>query len=131
LDFCAQLRKPSKDLGMDRGTTNPNTFHDEEFKRVSLARWNPKVRQAAIDHHLDYIYVANETKSRDLKIRSTDGSSFPDRDGARYSEDNLPCALGQNYSRIGEDQRLVPEYKVFEPAFYYTDVHDRGPLPSN
>ena len=34
--------------------------------------------------------------------------------------------MAEIYAQIGEDQRLVLEYKFFEPAFYHTDVPDWG-----
>ncbi len=35
-------------------------------------------------------------------------------------------ALRETYDRLGEDQRMLLEYKLFEPAFYTTDVPDWG-----
>jgi L-rhamnose isomerase/sugar isomerase len=34
--------------------------------------------------------------------------------------------LAKIYERLGENQRMVLEYKFFEPAFYHTDVPDWG-----
>jgi L-rhamnose isomerase/sugar isomerase len=38
----------------------------------------------------------------------------------------LADSLRQVYARLGQGQRLVLEYKFFEPAFYATDVPDWG-----
>ena len=37
-----------------------------------------------------------------------------------------PTRCAQVYARLGDHQRLVLEYKLFEPAFYATDVPDWG-----
>ncbi len=126
VDSFADLRKHANDLGVDLGTINSNTFQDEEYKLGSLSHRDPKVRQRAIDHHFDCIDVMNETESRDLKIWLADGSNYPGQDDMRSRQDNLADSLAKIYARIGENQRLVLEYKFFEPAFYHTDVPDWG-----
>ena len=44
----------------------------------------------------------------------------------RTRQDHLAESLQEVYAAIGDDQRLVLEYKIFEPAFYHTDVPDWG-----
>lgn len=126
VDSFADLRKHANDLGVELGTINSNTFQDEEYKLGSLAHRDPKVRQRAIDHHFDCIDVMHETGSRDLKIWLADGSNYPGQDDLRARQDNLADSLAKIYARIGDNQRLVLEYKFFEPAFYHTDVPDWG-----
>ncbi len=43
-------------------------------------------------------------------------------------QDRLAESLAAIYQHIGEDQRMVLEYKFFEPAMYMTDVPDWGHL---
>jgi len=126
VDKFSDLKKHANDLGVDLGTINSNTFQDEEYKLGSLAHRDPKVRQRAIDHHFDCIDVMNETGSRDLKIWLADGSNYPGQDDLRTRQDNLADSLAKIYARIQSNQRLVLEYKFFEPAFYHTDVPDWG-----
>ena len=126
VDSFSELRKHANALGVELGTINSNTFQDEEYKLGSLAHRDSKVRQRAIDHHFDCIDVMNETGSRDLKIWLADGSNYPGQDDMRARQDNLADSLAKIYARIGDNQRLVLEYKFFEPAFYHTDVPDWG-----
>jgi L-rhamnose isomerase/sugar isomerase len=44
----------------------------------------------------------------------------------RGRQDRLHQSLQQIYDRLGDNQRLLLEYKFFEPAFYHTDVPDWG-----
>jgi L-rhamnose isomerase/sugar isomerase len=92
----------------------------------SLTHWDAAVRQQAIDHHLACIDIMNETGSRDLKIWLADGSNYPGQSDMRSRQDWLADSLSRIYERIGPDQRLILEYKFFEPAFYHTDVPDWG-----
>ena len=126
VDSFSDLKKHANDLGIKLGTINSNTFQDEEYKLGSLSHRDPKVRQRAIDHHFECIDVMNQTESRDLKIWLADGSNYPGQDDLRIRQDNLADSLEKIYERIGEHQRLVLEYKFFEPAFYHTDVPDWG-----
>ena len=111
---------------MRLGTINSNTFQDDDYKLGVVTHTDPKIRQKAIDHHFACIDVMNETGSRDLKIWLADGTNYPGQDDIRARQDRLADSLAKIYERIGEDQRLVLEYKFFEPAFYHTDVPDWG-----
>ena len=84
------------------------------------------MRQKAIDHNLECIDIMDATGSRDLKIWLADGTNYPGQDDLRARQDRLAESLATIYARIGEHQRLVLEYKFFEPAFYHTDVPDWG-----
>lgn len=126
VDDYGQLREHAETNGVALGTINSNTFQDEEYKFGSLASTDAKARQRAIDHHFDCIEIMNQTGSRDLKIWLADGSNYPGQNDMRARQDALADSLAKIYARIGENQRLVLEYKFFEPAFYHTDVPDWG-----
>jgi len=122
----ADLRKHAEDSGVALGTVNSNTFQDDDYKLGSVTHSDPTIRQKAIDHHFECIDIMNETGSRDLKIWLADGTNYPGQDDIRARQDRLADSLATIYERIGENQRLVLEYKFFEPAFYHTDVPDWG-----
>jgi L-rhamnose isomerase/sugar isomerase len=126
VDSYADLAKHAEDEGVKLGTINSNTFQDEDYKLGSVTHSDPKIRQKAIDHHFECIDVMGETGSRDLKIWLADGTNYPGQDDMRARQDRLADSLQQIYARLGDDQRMVLEYKFFEPAFYHTDVPDWG-----
>ena len=120
------LRDYAADLGVALGTVNSNTFQDDIYKFGSLTHVDDAVRRKAIDHHLECIEIMNQTGSRDLKIWLADGTNYAGQADLRGRQDRLADSLAEIYERIGPDQRLVLEYKFFEPAFYHTDVPDWG-----
>src|SRR5919106_581148 len=124
-DFGA-LRRYAEDLGIRLGTINSNTFQDDDYKLGSLTHTDPKVRQKAVDHNVACIDVMNQTGSRDLKIWLADGTNYPGQADMRARQEWLAEGLRTIYDQLGPDQRLVLEYKFFEPAFYHTDVPDWG-----
>lgn len=126
VDDYAALAAYAKDLGVALGTINSNTFQDEAYKFGSLTHVDAVVRQKAIDHHLECIDIMDATGSRDLKIWLADGSNYPGQADLRGRQDRLADSLQKIYDRLGPGQRLVLEYKFFEPAFYHTDVPDWG-----
>jgi L-rhamnose isomerase / sugar isomerase len=126
VDDYAALAAFAQDHGVSLGTVNSNTFQDDEYKFGSLTHVDPAVRQKAIDHHFECIDVMNATGSRDLKIWLADGTNYPGQGDIRGRQDRLADSLEKIYARIGENQRLVLEYKFFEPAFYHTDIPDWG-----
>ncbi len=126
VDDFAALRRYAEDLGTGLGTINSNTFQDDDYKLGALTHTDPRIRQKAIDHHFACIDVMNQTGSRDLKIWLAEGTNYPGQGDIRGRQDRLAESLATIYDRIGDDQRLVLEYKFFEPAFYHTDVPDWG-----
>ena len=124
-DFDA-LRKHAEDEGVELGTINSNTFQDDEYKFGALTHEDARIRQKAIDHHLECIDVMDKTGSRDLKIWLAEGSNYPGQADMRGRQDRLQESLQKIYARLSDDQRLVLEYKFFEPSFYHTDVPDWG-----
>ena len=126
VDDYGDLAKHAADHGVALGTINSNTFQDDDYKLGSVTHSDDRIRQKAIDHHFECIDIMNETGSRDLKIWLADGSNYPGQDDLRGRQDRLADSLAKIYARIGEGQRLVLEYKFFEPAFYHTDVPDWG-----
>ena len=124
-DFGA-LRRHAEDLGVTLGTINSNTFQDEDYKFGALTHEDDAIRRKAIDHHLACIDVMDAAGSRDLKIWLAEGSNYPGQNDMRARQDRLADSLQQIYARLTGEQRLVLEYKFFEPSFYHTDVPDWG-----
>ena len=126
VDDYAALRDFAANLNVSLGTVNSNTFQDDAYKFGSLTHSDAAVRQKAIDHHFECIDIMGETGSQDLKIWLADGTNYPGQGDIRGRQDRLAESLEKVYARLGDDQRLVLEYKFFEPAFYHTDVPDWG-----
>ncbi|HET9872306.1 MAG TPA: L-rhamnose isomerase [Propionibacteriaceae bacterium] len=126
VDDYAALKTYAADLGLSLGTVNSNTFQDDIYKFGSLTHVDEAVRRKAIEHHFECIEVMNLTGSRDLKIWLADGTNYAGQGDLRGRQDRLGDSLAQIYERIGKNQRLVLEYKFFEPAFYHMDVPDWG-----
>lgn len=126
VDSYDDLRTHAEDLGVSLGTINSNTFQDDDYKFGALTHEDAAVRRKAIDHHLECIDIMHATGSRDLKIWLAEGSNYPGQADLRGRQDRLHESLQEIYARLGDDQRLVLEYKFFEPAFYHTDVPDWG-----
>jgi L-rhamnose isomerase/sugar isomerase len=126
VDDYAALSSYANDHGVRLGTINSNTFQDDIYKFGSLTHTDKTVRQKAIDHHLACIEIMSQTGSRDLKIWLADGTNYPGQGDIRARQDRLAESLATIYQHIGADQRMVLEYKFFEPAMYMTDVPDWG-----
>jgi L-rhamnose isomerase/sugar isomerase len=92
----------------------------------SVCNPDARVRRKAVDHLLECVDIMDATGSRDLKLWFADGTNYPGQDDIRARQDRLAESLRIVYERLGEGQRLVLEYKFFEPAFYHTDVPDWG-----
>ncbi|MGI5520252.1 L-rhamnose isomerase [Micromonospora sp. CA-259024] len=126
VDDYADLAAYAGDHGVGLGAINANVFQDNDYKLGSVTNPDPGVRRKAIDHLLECVDIMDRTGSRDLKLWFSDGTNYPGQDDIRARQDRLAAALRETYDRLGDDQRLLLEYKLFEPAFYTTDVPDWG-----
>lgn len=126
VDSYDGLRNYAAEHAVELGTVNSNTFQDDEYKLGSLTNSDPSIRKRAVDHNLECIEIMNQTGSRDLKIWLADGTNYPGQGHIQQRQEWLAEGLSTIYAQIGADQRLILEYKFFEPAFYHTDVPDWG-----
>ncbi|MEW2508246.1 L-rhamnose isomerase [Amycolatopsis sp. NPDC047767] len=126
VDDFAALRAYAEDLGVRIGAINTNVFQDNDYKLGSVTNPDPGIRRKATDHLLEAISIMDATGSRDLKLWFADGLNYPGQDDLRDRQDRLAAALRETYDRLSENQRMLLEYKFFEPAFYATDVPDWG-----
>jgi L-rhamnose isomerase/sugar isomerase len=126
VDDYGALAAYAKEQGIALGTVNANVFQDDDYLLGSVTNADPAVRRKAVDHLLECVDVMDATGSRDLKLWFSDGTNYPGQDSIRGRQDRLATALRRAYDRLTGDQRLLLEYKLFEPAFYHTDVPDWG-----
>jgi L-rhamnose isomerase / sugar isomerase len=126
VDDYAALAAHARDAGVRIGTVNSNVFQDDDYKLGSVTNPDPKVRRKALDHLLECVDIMDATGSRDLKLWFSDGTNYPGQDDIAARQDRLAEALAAVYQRLGPDQRMLLEYKLFEPHFYTTDVPDWG-----
>jgi L-rhamnose isomerase/sugar isomerase len=126
VDDFAALAAHAKELGVSIGAINSNLFQEEDYKLGSLTHADPGVRAKAVAHHLECIEVMRLTGSRDLKIWLPDGLNYAGQDSLRGRQERLADSLQQIYAALDDDQRLLLEYKFFEPYFYAMDIPDWG-----
>ncbi len=122
----AEIQSLEARYGVRAGSINPNLFQDQIYKHGSFGNPDPAVRASALQHTLDSIAIAKQLKSRDISLWFADGSNYPGtsniRQRRRWFEENLR----HSHAALAPQQRLLVEYKPFEPAFYHTDIADWG-----
>jgi L-rhamnose isomerase/sugar isomerase len=112
--------------GVQPGSINPNVFQDQEYKYGSLGNPDPTIRKRALDHILECVAIANAMKCRDISPWFADGSNYPGTQSIRKRIVWFEEAFKDVHRHLNPKQRLLIEYKPFEPAFYHTDVADWG-----
>jgi L-rhamnose isomerase/sugar isomerase len=126
VDDYADLAAHARQHGVALGTINSNVFQDNDYMLGSVTNPDAGIRRKAIGHLLECIDVMDQTGSRDLKLWFPDGTNYPGQDDVRTRQERMAAALKETYDRLGDDQRMLVEYKLFEPAFYMTDIPDWG-----
>ena len=125
-DDWEALKQQAADLDIGIGAINPNVFQDQQYKLGSVCNPDAGIRRQAIDHMLECVGIMNATGSTDLSLWFADGTNFPGQANFRQRKQWMYTALQEVYQVLSPDQRMLIEYKFFEPAFYHTDLADWG-----
>jgi L-rhamnose isomerase/sugar isomerase len=120
------IRALEKKFGVKSGSINPNLFQDAEYKYGSIANPSSEIRKKSLDHLLDCVEIGRELGSQDISMWIADGSNYPGTQSIRKRIGWMEEVLGATHAALGEGQRMLVEYKPFEPAFYHTDIADWG-----
>ena len=112
--------------GVRAGSINPNLFQDQQYKFGSLCNPSAEIREQALQHMLDCVEIAKLLHCRDVSLWLPDGSNYPGTQSIRKRIGWLEESLRATHERLAPYQRLLVEYKPFEPAFYHTDIADWG-----
>jgi L-rhamnose isomerase / sugar isomerase len=108
------------------GSINPNLFQDQQYKFGSFGNPDKKIRDAALQHTKESIEIARKLQSRDISMWFADGSNYPGTANIRHRKQWFEEHLKAAHAELSPTQRLLVEYKPFEPAFYHTDIADWG-----
>jgi L-rhamnose isomerase/sugar isomerase len=125
-DDVPAVKRLEARCGVQAGSINPNLFQHQEYKLGSVCNPDPAIRRMAIEHLLDSARIARELGSRDVSVWLADGSNYPGSQSIRQRILWVEEALAATHSALAPGQRLLVEYKPFEPAFYHTDIADWG-----
>jgi L-rhamnose isomerase/sugar isomerase len=120
------VEKAAAAAGVRIGAINPNVFQDQIYKHGSLANPDAEIRKSALSHILDCVEIQNKTGSRDLSLWFADGTNFPGSGSIRQRKRWFLEGLQAVHAALNDRQRMLVEYKPFEPAFYQTDIADWG-----
>jgi L-rhamnose isomerase / sugar isomerase len=120
------LRERLREVGLRVGAVNPNLFGDPDYRLGSVCNADPGIRRKAIDHLLECVQIATALGSTAQSLWLADGTNYPGQDDLRARRERLQGALSELYAALPREQELLIEYKLFEPAFYATDIADWG-----
>jgi L-rhamnose isomerase/sugar isomerase len=121
-----EIQRLEKKYGVKSGSINPNLFQDQEYKYGSIANPSAEIRGNALAHLLDSVEIGKELGSTDVSLWIADGSNYPGTQSVRRRIEWMQEVLKLTHDALGEGQRMLVEYKPFEPAFYHTDIADWG-----
>jgi L-rhamnose isomerase/sugar isomerase len=122
----SDLQRHAVEQGIRIGAINPNLFSEPQYKSGSICSADPKIRRAAVDNMKSCIDIGREVGSTVLSLWFADGTNYPGQGDFRRRKGWMEDCLGQVYAHLPKSMRMLVEYKLFEPAFYHTDIADWG-----
>jgi L-rhamnose isomerase / sugar isomerase len=120
------LKEYARSRGIEIGAINPNLFQDQDYKLGSIANPDPKIREKALEHLSECCQIMKDTESKILSVWLADGTNYAGQDSIINRKQLVIEALKRAHGLMPDGARLLLEYKMFEPAFYHTDVADWG-----
>jgi L-rhamnose isomerase / sugar isomerase len=126
VDDLAALRAHAESLGLRIGAVNPNLFQDSDYKLGSITHPDDRVREKAVEHLLECVLIATELGSTAQSVWLADGTNYPGQDDLIARRHRMLNCLARVYEALPREQEMLIEYKLFEPAFYATDLADWG-----
>ena len=126
VDDAAQVKTLASAAGLSPGAINPTLFQDQEYKFGSFGNPDSNIRAKALEHCRQSVEIARSLGSRDISLWFADGSNYPGTAHIRQRKHQFEESLRAVHDMLTGDQRLLIEYKPFEPAFYHTDIADWG-----
>ena len=122
----SEVQRLAARYGVQPGSINPNVFQDQIYKHGSFGNPEASVRQEALRHVLHSVEIQTRLGSRDLSLWFADGSNYPGTQNIRSRKKWFEEGLAATHAKLSGNQRMLVEYKPFEPAFYFTDIADWG-----
>jgi L-rhamnose isomerase/sugar isomerase len=126
LESADEIQKLALRYRVQPGSINPNLFQDQIYKYGSFGNPDKSIRDVALHHTKDSIEIARRLQSRDISLWFADGSNYPGTANIRHRRQWFQENLKACHAELSSGQRLLVEYKPFEPAFYHTDIADWG-----
>jgi L-rhamnose isomerase/sugar isomerase len=120
------LRAHIEARGLTVGAVNSNLFQDPDYKLGALTHPHADVRDKAVEHMLECVEIATTLGSTAQSLWLADGTNYAGQDDLRARRRRLLESLARVYDALPAGQELLVEYKLFEPAFYATDLADWG-----
>jgi L-rhamnose isomerase/sugar isomerase len=131
VDNLAALRDRARELGLEFGAINSNTFEDlpgqpHSYKFGSLTHTRREVREQAIAHNLECIEIGRQLGSRELTVWIGDGSNFPGQLDMCAALERYLESMRRIVAGAPAGWRVFIEHKLYEPALYSTVIADWG-----
>ena len=127
VDDYGALREHIEARGLRVGAVNPNLFQDPDYKLGSIT--HPDAARAR-EGRRRTCSSASRSPPSSARPRSRCGSPTAPTTRARTTcasaARGCSTSLERVYAALPAEQELLVEYKLFEPAFYATDLADWG-----
>ncbi|HYE99960.1 MAG TPA: sugar isomerase, partial [Planctomycetota bacterium] len=122
----ADLARHAKAEGIAIGAINPNLFTEPQYTFGSICSADPAVRRQAVENMKACVDVGRTVGSNVLSLWFADGTNYPGQGDFRRRRGWMEACLAEVYAAMPRSMRMLVEYKLFEPAFYHTDIADWG-----
>jgi L-rhamnose isomerase / sugar isomerase len=124
-DYAA-LAKYAAEQGVRIGSISPNLFQDDDYHHGSFTNPDPGIRRKAVQASVECVGIMRETGSTQMSMWVADGTNYPGQGDFRRRRHWLMDCLAEVYEALDPGMSMLLEYKLFEPAFYHTDIADWG-----
>jgi L-rhamnose isomerase/sugar isomerase len=126
LDEMTKIAQYGRQAGVALASLEPNVAGSFEYRFGSLCAREAGIRKQAVDWYVRNIEFARQHDIKVIVNWMGDGTNYPGEDSFRDRKHVLLESYREIYKHLGDDMKLLLEYKPFEPRFYHTDLCDWG-----
>ncbi|MFH1676469.1 MAG: TIM barrel protein, partial [bacterium] len=126
-----KLKSALKNAGVAPGSVNSNLFGmrksgalGESLRFGSFTNPDKIVRDASVKHNIECLEFARILGSDMLVIWLPDGTNSPGQMSLYDQADRVEESLKKIYKALIKGEKILIEYKLFEPGFYSTAIQD-------
>ena len=126
-----RLARALKNSGLRAGSINPNLFTprgalDARLRFGSLTNPDIRMRNESVAHIRECIDIMRRLGSDVLALWLPDGTNSPGQMSFYDQAERIEITLSETYIKLRGRERILIEYKYFEPGFYSTAIADYG-----
>lgn len=126
VDDFDKAKEIAENIGIRITAISPNLFQDDDYKLGSISNSDENIRNKALEQLYECVEIGKIFNAPYQSLWFADGTDYPGQGDFMKRKHWILEVLQKVYDKMENYMTMLLEYKLFEPAFYHTDIPDWG-----